>query len=448
MGFTDGGYEEMSRTLYDFQYDHLMPQSKAHQIFPIIYNTWYPYELDVNEEKCLGFIEKAHAIGAELFVIDDGWFGRRKDTTDGLGDWWCDPDKFPRGLRPIADKAHALGMKFGLWVEPEMVNEKSDLFRQHPNWILSFPNRESTKMRNQYVLNLTRKDVMEFAWETVDRLISEFRLDYIKWDMNSYIMETAPGQYDLRVRYIQNLYEIWRRMNEKYPHVLFENCAAGGSRADYGMAPYSDRINRSDNSDPVDVLKIHEGFSTIFPPRLAGGAGNVATCPHHLNGRITPLGYRALLGMTGSMSIGVNLLKSSPEELDELKKYIAQYKSIRHIAQNAYFYRLSSAFDSPVAAWEYLGRDRKNALLFIFANGMNFRNAYPRLLLRGLDEHQLYRVTGEAYHLPDTHMAAPSERFVHGDALMRFGLRAEPMGDYFSQLIQIEAWDQKNNRPL
>lgn len=438
IGFTGGGFEKVTETLYDYQYDFLLPQSKIKDDFPIIYNSWYPYMLDVNEEKCLYFIDKAKQIGVELFVIDDGWFGRRKDETDGLGDWWCDKDKFPNGLKPIADKAHRLGMKFGLWIEPEMVNKKSDLYKEHPDWVLSFPNRENSEMRYQLVLNIAKEEVMEFAWESVDRIIREFDLDYVKWDMNRYFSETMPHFDDLRVKYIENLYEIWRRMNEKYPHVLFENCASGGGRSDYGMAPYSDRINRSDNADPVDVLKIHEGFSTYFLPRLAGGAGNIAPSPYFMNNRTVPLKYRAHLGMTGCMSVGINILKSPQEELDELQKYLAEYKGIRHIIHNAYLYRLSSAFENSYTVWEYLARDKKEAIIFVFAHNMNFHELVPRIRLRGLDKNKQYRVSGEVKCVFDTLTEPIDSRVVHGDSLMNFGLRIEPTGDYYSQIIKIE----------
>ena len=438
VGFTNGGFEKMTETLYDYQYDFLLPQEKIKSDFPIIYNSWYPYLFDVNEEKCLGFIDKAKQIGVELFVIDDGWFGRRKDATDGLGDWWCDKEKFPNGLKPIADKAHKLGMKFGLWIEPEMVNKKSNLYKEHPDWILSFPNRENSERRNQLVLNLARKDVMEFAWESIDRIIQDFDLDYVKWDMNRYFSETAPFSDDLRVRYIENLYEIWRRMNEKYPHVLFENCASGGGRADYGMAPYSDRINRSDNADPVDVLKIHEGFSTYLLPRLAGGAGNIAPSPYFMNNRSVPLKYRAHLGMTGCMSVGINILESPAEELVELKKYLEEYKKIRHTIHNAYLYRLSSAFENNYTVWEYLARDKKEAVVFVFAHNMNFHELVPRIRLRGLDKNKQYRVSGEVRCVFDTRKEPVNDRIVYGDTLMNFGIRIEPTGDYYSQIIKIE----------
>lgn len=435
VGFTNGGYEEMSRTLYDYQYDYLLPQSKIKNIFPVIYNTWYPYQFDVNEEKCLGFIEKAKEIGAELFVIDDGWFGRRKKENDGLGDWWHDPDKFPNGLKPVSDKAHELGMLFGLWVEPEMVNPASDLYKQHPDWVLSFPNRENTQKRFQYVLNLAREDVMEFCWSVVDRAISQYDLDYLKWDLNSYISESGTELGNMRIKYIENLYEIWRRMNEKYPHVLFENCASGAGRADYGMSAYCDRINRSDNADSVDVLKIHEGFSMIFPPRLAGGAGNICTSPYFMNKRCAPLKFRSELGMTGSMSVGINILTAPKQELDEIKRYMEIYKSLRHITQNSYLYRLSSMYDSNMAVWEYLSRDGREAVVFVFAHGLNYRQETPRILLRGLDKDAMYSISGESVSL---NQLSTEQRKAHGDSLMSFGISCKPIGDYYSQIVRIK----------
>lgn len=430
-GYTDKGYQEMSVQLYDYQYNYHLPQSKIKREFPIIYNTWYPYQFDVDEEKCLSFIEKGKAIGAELFVIDDGWFGRREsDAKDGLGDWYCHKKKFPNGLRIVSDKAHKLGMKFGLWIEPEMVNINSDLFKEHPEWIIENAKLERTMIRNQCVLNLAMDEVKEFIWETCDRIISKYNLDYMKWDMNAYFTEIGSADSDIRVKYINNLYEIWKRINDKYPHVLLENCASGGGRADFGLGKYSDRVNRSDNSDPIDVLKIHEGFSTIFLPRLAGGAGNVAVNPHPMNGRNVPLKYRAYLGMTGSMSIGVNILKSDETELKELSKYITKYKEIRHITQNSYLIRLSSAFDNSYTVWEYLAFNKKNAVIFVFANNMNFKSFVPMLKLRGLDENKNYDIT--YWEHPESTLSCK------GDYLMNHGIRINPIGDYYSEIIQIK----------
>lgn len=442
IGFSNSGYEKMSELLYDFQFDYLSPQTKIKKDFPIIYNSWYPYELDINEEKCLAFIDRLKDIGAELFVIDDGWFMHRDDFDNGLGDWECDKNKFPNGLKIISDKAHENNLLFGLWVEPEMVNEKSDLFKKHPEWVLEFPNRSRTKTGHRCVLNLARDDVYEFVWKTVDKMISEYNLDYLKWDMNTYIYECGNATYngnqkEIWIKFIENLYKIWDKMNVKYPNVLFECCAHGGARSDYGMVKYSDRINRSDNADPIDVLKLHEGFTTYLLPKYAGGAGNISPSPNNINNRYAPLEFRAFLGMTGSMSVGINLLKSSDDEIKELKKYLSDYKRIRHITQSAYVYRISSAFENNYVVWEYLKRDRKQAIVFIFAHSMNFRDIPPRIRLRGLDKHKQYKVNGKNLHVKGCN-DNNEEYTSYGDALMNFGLFIHPVGDFHCQIISIE----------
>ena len=437
IGYSNRGYEKMSETLYDFQFEFLSPKSKVKNIFPIIYNSWYPYEMDVNEEKCLSFLDKVKEVGAELFVIDDGWFKGRHDELGGLGDWECDKKKFPNNLKIVADKAHSMGLLFGLWIEPEMVNEKSELFEKHPEWVLQNPNRSRTKFRHQCVLNLARDDVKEFVYDAVDRIIKEHDLDYVKWDMNAYISETGTEK-EIYVRYTENLFDIWKRLNEKYTKVLFECCAHGGARADYGMIRYSDRINRSDNADPIDVLKIHEGFTTYLLPKFAGGAGNISPSPNAINGRIVPLKFRAFLGMTGSMSIGINLLKTSEEEISEIRKYIDEYKTIRDVTQNAYVYRISSAFDNNYTVWEYLKRDRSEAIVFVFAHGMNFRDVPPRMRLRGICPEKKYMVTGIEHYFEDWKRDNVSEYISKGDALMNFGVQIEPRGDYDCQIIKIK----------
>ena len=443
VGYSSEGYEKMSKTLYDFQFDFLAPQSKIHNVFPIIYNSWYPYEMDVNEEKCLSFLEKVKEIGAELFVIDDGWFKGRIDEFGGLGDWQYDNEKFPNGLKPISDKAHSMGLLFGLWIEPEMVNETSELYKKHPEWVLEYPNRSHTKFRHQCVLNLAREDVKDFVFSSVDSIIRDFNLDYVKWDMNAYISEAGNSTYsgqqkEIWVRYTENLLDIWKKLNEKYPDVLFENCAHGGARADYGMVRYSDRINRSDNADPIDVLKLHEGFSTYLLPKFAGGAGNISNSPNGINGRMVPLKFRATLGMTGSMSVGINLLNANDEEIKDIKKYISEYKKIRDITQFAYMYRLSSAFENNYVVWEYLKRDKSAAIVFVFGHGMNFRDVPPRMRIRGLAKDKKYKVSGIEHYFEDSFRVEVAQYISKGDALMNFGVQIEPRGDYDCQIIKLE----------
>lgn len=429
LGYSAAGFDAMSEALYDLQFDFLAPRAKAHQVRPIIYNSWYPYQFAIDEGKLLSLAEKAAAIGAELFVIDDGWFRGRTDDRAGLGDWVACPDRFPRGLEAIADRCHELGMQFGLWVEPEMVNPDSDLYRAHPDWVIHQPTREKTLQRNQLVLNFARDDVRDFAIAMLDRLIKDYRLDYLKWDMNRYMTEpgwpdaTAGEEGSLKIRYLFNLYQVWDHLNRSHPQVLFENCAHGGARADFGMVPYADRINRSDNADPVDVMKLHEGFTTLFLPKTAGGAGNISPSPNTINGRVTPLSFRAHMGMMGSMSVGINLLQSPPEELSELRTWLETFKRLRPDLQDAYVYLLASAYRHPYAIFQYVNRARTATTLFAFGHGLNFQQQLPLIRLRGLQ--------------PDAVYTCEDGRRLSGQALMNRGVPIRLRGDYASH---VETW--------
>lgn len=435
VGFTDSGFDKMTENLYQLQYDFLAPREKAYRERPIIYNSWYPYEFDIDEDKMLGLAERAAGIGVELFVIDDGWFKNRTSDRAGLGDWFVCKDRFPQGLEVIADRCHNLGMQFGLWVEPEMVNPDSDLYRAHPDWVIHYPTRDRSLQRNQLVLNFARDDVRDFAIDFLDRLIGDYKLDYLKWDMNRYMTEPgwpdapAEEQESLTIRYIMNLYQVWQHLGQKYPQVLFENCAHGGARADFGMVPYVDRINRSDNADPVDVMKIHEGFTTLFLPKTAGGAGNISPSPNTINGRITPLRFRAHIGMMGSMSIGINLLTSPPDELAELKEWLSHFKLLRPDLQNAWVYQLASAYDGPWAIFQYVNRQRTSATVFAFGHGMNFRQKLPLIRLRGL--------------LADAVYCCDDCQKMSGAGLMNRGIQIDLRGDYASYVM---TWRMEGRR--
>ncbi len=428
-GLSHTGFGGMSEILYDWEFDHVLPRGKdtdkAHGVRPVIYNTWYPYEFNIDEEKILGFIPKAKDIGAELFVIDDGWMEGRSNDRCGLGDWILDKTRFPHGLGMIADRVHEAGMLFGLWVEPEMANIDSECYRTHPDWILREPDREHSLMRHQVILDMSREDVYAYTIDWLDKLIVEAKLDYLKWDMNR--DATEVGLYALErgtaVRYMENIRRIWEHLQEKFPDLLLENCASGGGRADFGMLPYADRVNRSDNADPIDVLRLHEGYSMLFVPKLAGGAGNVAPSPYHLSGREAPLAYRTDLGMTGSMSVGINLLKSPPEELAELREAIARFKQLRPALQDAYVYRLVSPENSPYLVLAYTKRDKSQCTVFAFGHGIReWEKPLPRLRLRGLEPDARYRC---------------GNRTMTGQALMALGITVKLRGD-FAHLV--ETW--------
>ena len=420
-GYSSRGFERTSEVLYDLQLDYLLPRGekreKAHGVFPIIYNSWYPYLFDVSEEKLISLIPKVKEVGAELLVVDDGWMPGRVNSKIGLGDWVADPERFPSGLGAIADACHREGLLFGLWVEPEMVDPDSDLYRTHPDWVLSEPNRERTLFRSQCILDMSRDDITEWAIGWLDELIIGARLDYLKWDMNRSVSEVGlyARERGVTVKYIKNVMRIWEHLNERFPDLLLENCAAGGGRADFGMVRLSDRINRSDNADPVDVIKLHEGFTTFFVPKLAGGAGNVAPSPYR-GSREVPLEYRIHLGMTGSMSIGVDLLRASEEEIKELRAATDDFKRIRGDLQNSYVYRIASPWDNPYAVFEYCTRDRGSFTVFAFGHGLNRWNYHmPRFKMRGL--------------LPDAIYECGGVR-MSGRALMNIGVNVSLMDKY------------------
>ncbi len=425
-GFAGRGFARMSEVFYDWQLDMLCPRGaktdKAHAERPVIYNSWYPYEFDVNEDNCLRLIDKCVDLGVELFVIDDGWMPKRINEKAGLGDWSVDRERFPNGMTPIARKCHDNGMLFGLWVEPEMVNPDSDLYCAHPDWVIQDPTRPKTLQRCQLVLNLARDDIRDWAIAWLDDLIDRYKLDYLKWDMNRYVTENgwpdaAPeDRRSLSIRYTQNLMAIWQHLNEAHPDVLFENCASGGGRSDFGMVPYADRINRSDNADPVDVMVLHEGFSMLFIPKTAGGAGNIAPARHHIHQRPTPLSFRVHWGMTGSMSIGINLLTAPQQELDTLKAAVADYKTRRGELQDAYVYRIASARRNPYAIFQYVQRSRRAFTVFAFAHGMRCWDLpMPRMRMQGL--------------IADAVYTCEDGRRMTGEALMNYGIAIALKGD-------------------
>ncbi len=438
-GYAVGGFGRMSEILYDWQFDYALPRgektNKAHATRPVIYNTWCPFTFNIDEKKLIDLIPKAKYIGAELYVVDDAWMKGRSDATRGLGDWFMDEERFPHGLGYVSDKVHEAGMKFGLWVEPEMVNPASDLFREHPDWVLNDATRgEQHLPRYQYVLDMSRDDITDWAIDWLDKLVIEAKLDYLKWDMNR--EGSDMGQYAFErgvpVKYMKNIERIWKHLNERFPDLLFENCASGGGRADYGMLAYTDRVNRSDNSDPVDVMLLHEGFSTLFVPKLSGGAGNVAISPHRLNGRTIPLKFRTDLGMTGSMSVGVNLLTAPDEELDALRDAVARFKELRPALQDAYVYRIASAREHPYTMLQYVKRDKSQFTFFAFGHGMRQWDKYmPRFKMRGLD--------------PDAIYVSDSGQRVSGAALMHSGISVTKYGYYKSLMSAdysslVETW--------
>jgi alpha-galactosidase len=395
-GYTTEGMGEASRLLHRFERNRILPGGDAAKLRPVLYNSWEATEFKVEEPGQERLAEKAAALGVERFVVDDGWFGARDNDHAGLGDWVVNRRKFPNGLKPLIDKVHGLGMSFGLWVEPEMVNPDSDLYRAHPDWVLNFPGRERSEGRHQLVLNLARDDVKAHLLDVLDRLLSENDIQFLKWDYNRNWSE--PGwpqmspdeQQKVYVAYVRNLYDIMRQLRARHPKVEIESCSGGGARVDLGIMALTDEVWPSDNTDPSDRLSIQDGFSYAYAP--ATMMAWVTGSPNWVNGRSSSLDFRFLSSMQGGLGIGANLLEWTPDEEQTARGYIAEYKKIRGTVQQGALYRLLSPQDrAPWSATESVAGDGGQAVLFAFQRQGEEARPFPTLRLRGLNPKARYR---------------------------------------------------------
>jgi alpha-galactosidase len=435
-GFTDAGHGEASRMLHRFQLEHVLPEGPHPRLRPVLYNSWEATEFNVNETGQIALAEKASRLGVERFVVDDGWFGQRNNDHAGLGDWYVNRQKFPHGLKPLIDRVHSLGMDFGLWVEPEMVNPDSDLYRKHPDWVMNFPGRPRTEGRNQLVLNLARDDVKEYVFNWLDRLVTDNDIALLKWDYNRNWSEPgwpeAPlaDQKKIWVRYVQNLYEIIDRLRSKHPRLEIEGCSGGGARVDLGMLHRVDQIWPSDNTDALDRLTIQYGFTEAYTPHVM--MAWVTDVPNGINGRVTPLAFRFLVAMTGSLGIGGNLNKWTDDEVAVASKMISFYKQIRATVQDGKLYRLSSPMASDFSAMQYLSQDNQQTVVFAFLHSQQFGRSMPLLHLEGLAEDAIYSVTTMNDKLQEqTHKLS-------GAYLMHHGIQLRLRGDYDAAAIRFD----------
>ena len=435
-GFTDTGHGEASRRLHRFQLEHVLPEAPHPRLRPVLYNSWEATEFNVNEAGQMALAEKASRLGVERFVVDDGWFGQRNNDHAGLGDWYVNPQKFPHGLKPLIDRVHNLGMDFGLWVEPEMVNPDSDLYRKHPDWVMNFPGRPRTEGRNQLVLNLARDDVKEYVFNWLDRLVTDNDIALLKWDYNRNWSEPgwpeAPlaDQKKIWVRYVQNLYEIIDRLRSKHPRLEIEGCSGGGARVDLGMLHRVDQMWPSDNTDALDRLTIQYGFSEAYTPHAM--MAWVTDVPNGINGRVTPLEFRFLVAMTGSLGIGGNLNKWTEDEVAVAGKMISLYKQIRATVQDGKLYRLGSPMASDFSAMQYISQDNQQAVVFAFLHSQQFGRSVPLLHLQGLAEDAIYSVTTMNDKLQE------QSQKLSGAYLMHHGIQLRLRGDYDGAAIRFE----------
>lgn len=426
-GFTTAGYGEASRLLHRYQLEVVMPRATAGKVLPVLYNSWYVTEFDVSFENQAAAARKAAELGVELFVMDDGWFGVRDDDHSGLGDWCVDRRKFPNGLGPLIEYVNSLGMEFGIWVEPEMVNARSELYTRHPDWVYHFPNRPRSEARNQLVLNFGREDVQEFVLDFMHDLLGQNNIRFVKWDMNRSFSE--PGYPDAEngrereiwVRHVQGLYRIFAELRQAHPQVMFESCSGGGGRIDLGILRYVEDFWLSDNVDALDNLFMFEGYSMAYAPKAKMMWVND---PFQWTNRSPSLTFRFHQAMTGALGVGANLLQWTAAEMAEARSHIETYKRIRHIVQHGSLYRLASLRDGDWAAFQYVSADGAEAVLLVFLHASRYGANRHWFRLQGLKPAARYQIAG-------------TEEMFSGAALMARGVPVVLRGDLQSCLLHL-----------
>ena len=429
-GYSEEGIGGASRLMHRLEVDSILPHHPTPKLRPVLYNSWEATTFDVNQAGQMMLAEKAASVGVERFVMDDGWFGERRNDHAGLGDWWVNQEKFPHGLKPLIDKVHSLGMDFGLWVEPEMVNPDSELYRKHPDWVLNFPGRPRTEGRNQLVLNLARPDVRAYVFGFLDKLLNENDIAFLKWDYNRNWSEpgwpaVAPDEEkNVYVDFVRNFYSILAELRQKHPNVEIESCSGGGSRVDLGVMQYTDEVWPSDNTDGFDRLLIQNGFTYAYTPAVM--MAWVTDSPTGVNQRNLSLEYRFLSSMQGSLGIGANLNKWTPEDFAKAKQMVAEYKQIRETVQRGALYRLiSPEQNSEQSVTETVSCDGRQAVTFAFLHSSQELYPFPRVFLRGLQPDAVYSVKAFAGRL-----AADTPTQASGTYWMQHGIDVDLRGDF------------------
>ena len=413
MVYSEAGLNGMSQTFHKLYRTRLARGTWRDKVRPILINSWEAFYFDFDAPKLLGLADAATDLGMELFVLDDGWFGKRDDSTSSLGDWYPNEEKLKGTLKELAEKINAKGLKFGLWIEPEMTNKDSDLYRAHPDWILAEQGKRICHSRTQYVLDFSKKEVREYIGDMLENLLAEVPVSYIKWDMNRTFSEVFSNgndrEYQGKVchKYILGVYELYERLTSRFPHVLFESCASGGARFDPGMLYYAPQGWTSDDTDAIERLKIQYGTSMVYPVSCMGS--HVSASPNHQTNRVTPLETRADVAYFGTFGYELDLLKLGEEDKAEIRRQIAFMKEKRDLIQKGTFYRLKSPFEGNETAWMIVSEDQKKALVGYYRVMQPVNVGFKRLKLKGLKEDICYKVSGYDYDC-------------YGDELMQVGM--------------------------
>ena len=436
--YSEQGLGGMTRTYHDLYREHLIRSPYRDRKRPILINNWEATYFNFNTQKLIDIAKEAKKAGIEMLVMDDGWFGHRNDDNTSLGDWTVNEEKLPGGLPALVNAVNALGMKFGIWFEPEMVSPDSDLYRAHPDWAIAIPGRTPTRSRNQYVLDLSRPEVVEHVYESVASILRSANIEYVKWDMNRQLSDLGSvylekdRQGELSHRYVLAVYELQERLISEFPKLLLENCSGGGARFDPGMLYYSPQIWTSDDADAIERLSVQEGTALIYPLSTMGA--HVSDCPNHTVGRVTPFMTRGNVALAGTFGYELDITKISEEDRSLIPWQVALYHKYNDLVRRGDYYRIASYRENQLYdCYEVAAKDGSEALV-TYVDVLRKPNYHSRILkLYGLDPRKRYRVAIEGKE-----NALGTDRTYYGDTLMKAGLTIERgWGDFQSVLIHI-----------
>ena len=428
LSYSENGLTALSDQFQKAYHANLIRSPWKDKKRPTLVNNWEATYFGFDAEKLLKIAGEAADLGLDMLVLDDGWFGKRDDDNSGLGDWFVNEEKLGCTMKELVDRVNALGLKFGIWLEPEMVSEDSELYRTHPDWVLRIPGREPNRSRNQLVLDLSRKEVREYMKKFIDDTLSCANISYVKWDMNRSVdnvysaADPTLSQGAVRHKYVLGLYEVMEDMLTRHPDLLLEGCSGGGGRFDAGMLYYAPQIWCSDNTDAIERLRIHYGTSFGYP--MSSVSAHVSVCPNHQNGRVTPFKTRGICAMQGSFGYELDLSKLSEEDKAEAKRQITVYNENWELFQSGSYYRLNSPMEErDYTAWSYVSGDQRKASLSVIYTDLHGNPKPVRVKLKGLKKDAAYDVGGTV---------------CTGAALMRGGLLIpKPACNYDSYMVCI-----------